>query len=46
MQQVQFETSMKNISFGGKKNMCTPSGETGCSTNGIKAEFVYTFCFL
>ena len=46
MQQVQFETSMKNISFvGGKKNMCTPSGETGCSTNGIKAELVIHFLF-
>ena len=43
MQQVQFETSMKNISFGGKKNMCTPLGETGCSTNGIKAELVIHF---
>ena len=40
MQQVNFETSMKNIPLGGKKEFIPsvaddPSGATDCTTHGI-----------
>ena len=47
MQQVNFETSMKNIPLGGKKEYSfipsvadDPFGETDCSTHGIDSQLV------
>ena len=42
MRQVKYETSMKNIPLGGKKEYVAddPSGETGCSTHGIDSQLV------